>query len=73
VLPAAAAGVEDEWPTARQICRVTRWRQRKVNGKWQDPKVEIVYLISSLSAQDVIAHAPIFGRGDGVMGLPAAD
>jgi len=64
VLPAAAAAIEDEWPTARQICRVTRWRQRKVNGKWQDPKVEIVYLITSLSAQDASPEALLkFNRG----------
>jgi hypothetical protein len=32
------------------VCRVTRWRQRKVNGKWQQPQAEIVYLITSLTA-----------------------
>jgi predicted transposase YbfD/YdcC len=64
VLPAEAAGIEDEWPTARQICRVTRWRQRKVNGKWQDPKVEVVYLITSLKAQDAAPEALLkFNRG----------
>ena len=46
-----AAGIDDEWPTVRQICRVTRWRQRKINGKWQEPKVEIIHLITSLSAE----------------------
>ncbi|HYA79604.1 MAG TPA: hypothetical protein VED87_01575, partial [Methylocystis sp.] len=51
-MPAEAAGVDDEWSTVRQICRVTRWRQRKVNGKWREPKVEIVYLITSLSAEE---------------------
>ena len=62
-LPAAAAGIEDEWPTTRQICRVTRWRQRKVNGKWQDPKVEIVYLITSLQ-RDASPEALLkFNRG----------
>ena len=46
-----AAGIDDEWPTVRQICRVTRWRQRKINGKWQEPKVETIHLITSLSAE----------------------
>lgn len=64
VLPAVVAGIEDKWPTARQFCRVTRWRQRKVSGKWQDPKVEIVYLITSLSAKDASPEALLkFNRG----------
>jgi len=52
VLPTKAAGVGDEWPTVRQICRVTRWRQRKANGQWHAPQEEIVYLITSLMACD---------------------
>ena len=64
VLPAKAAGIEDEWPSARQICRVTRWRQRKVNGTWQAPKVEIVYLITSLPAEDAPPKVLLkFNRG----------
>src|SRR5512136_46735 len=50
VLPATAAGIEGDWLTVNQVCRVTRWRQRKVNGKWRQPQAEIVYLITSLTA-----------------------
>jgi hypothetical protein len=50
VLPAKAAGIGDEWPTVRQICRVRRWRRRKADGKWQKPQEEIIYLITSLPA-----------------------
>jgi len=50
VLPAAAAGIEREWPTVRQICRIKRWRQFKKNGEWQPPQHEVVHLISSLTA-----------------------
>jgi predicted transposase YbfD/YdcC len=49
VLPAEAAGIEDEWPGVRQICRVTRSRQRKKGGVWQEPVIEIAYLVTSLS------------------------
>ena len=35
VLPAEAAGIQGEWPTVRQICRVIRSRQVKKNGEWQ--------------------------------------
>jgi hypothetical protein len=34
MLPAAAAGIEREWPTVRQICRIKRWRQFKKNGNY---------------------------------------
>ena len=50
VLPAEAAGIEREWPTVGQICRVRRWRQVKKNGEWQKPQHDVVYLISSLTA-----------------------
>ncbi len=52
VLPATVAGIDADWPTVNQVCRVTRWRQRKENGKWQQPRAEIVYLhvITSLTA-----------------------
>jgi len=50
VLPAEAAGISDEWPTVRQICRVTRLRSRRIEGKWQTPQEEIVYLVTSLTA-----------------------
>lgn len=49
MLPAAAAGIEREWPTVRQICRIKRWRQFKKNGEWQPPQHEVVHLISSLT------------------------
>jgi predicted transposase YbfD/YdcC len=50
VLPAKAARIACEWPTVRQICRIRRWRLQKVNGKWQEPQEETVYLITSLTA-----------------------
>jgi hypothetical protein len=50
VLPATVAGIDPDWPTVNQVCRVTRWRQRKENGKWQQLQTEIVYLITSLTA-----------------------
>jgi hypothetical protein len=50
VLPAEAAGIQGEWPTVRQICRVIRSRQVKKNGEWQKPQHEVVYLVSSLPA-----------------------
>ena len=48
VLPAKAAGIADEWPTVRQICRLRRSRQTKKNGQWREAQ-ETVYLITSLS------------------------
>ena len=51
-MPAEAAGIADEWPTVRQICRLWRSRQIKKNGQWQEAQ-ETVYLITSLSP----AHA----------------
>ena len=50
MLPAEAAGIQGEWPTVRQICRVIRSRQVKKNGEWQKPQHEVVYLVSSLPA-----------------------
>ena len=50
VLPAEAAGIQGEWPTVRQICRVIRSRQVKKNAEWQTPQHEVVYLVSSLPA-----------------------
>jgi hypothetical protein len=50
VLPAEAAGIADDWPTVKQICRVRRSRQRRKHGAWKPPEEEIVYLISSLPA-----------------------
>jgi len=46
VLPAQAAGIGQDWPSARQICRVTRYRQGKKNGQWKKAEQEIVYLIA---------------------------
>lgn len=57
VLPAEAAGIRDQWSTVRQICRVTRSRCRKVDGEWQTPQQEIVYLITSLMACDASPKA----------------
>ncbi|WP_252733554.1 transposase family protein [Paracoccus marinaquae] len=50
VLPALAAGIGDIWPTARQICRLTRSRRRKSGGAWGET-TEIVYLITSLTTR----------------------
>jgi predicted transposase YbfD/YdcC len=57
VVPAKAAGIGGEWPAVRQICRVRRWRQRKANGKWQEPQGETVYLITSLAACEASPQA----------------
>jgi hypothetical protein len=51
VLPAEAAGIEEEWPGVRQICRVWRSRQKKKGGVWQEPSIEIAYLITSFAAE----------------------
>lgn len=48
MLPAQAADITQEWPTVSQICRVTRSRQRRVKGVWQEQQ-EIAYLITSLT------------------------
>ena len=50
MLPAEAAGIQGEWLTVRQICRVIRSRQVKKNAEWQKPQHEVVYLVSSLIA-----------------------
>jgi hypothetical protein len=50
VLPADAIGpIATDWPALAQVCRVTRTRRRKRGGKWLEPSVEVVYLITSLS------------------------
>ncbi len=46
VLPAQAAGIERDWPSVKHICRVTRFRQGKKNGRWKEPEQEVVYLIA---------------------------
>ena len=56
VLPAEAAGIGDEWSSVQQVCRLTRRRQRKVRGKWLDPNVETIYLITSLPANKTTAE-----------------
>jgi ribonuclease BN (tRNA processing enzyme) len=50
VLPAEAADVADTWPTIKQICRLTRSRQRKIAGTWSET-VEVVYLVTSLEPE----------------------
>jgi predicted transposase YbfD/YdcC len=35
VLPANAAGIENDWSSVKHICRVTRFRQGKKNGQWK--------------------------------------
>jgi hypothetical protein len=46
VLPANAAGIENDWSSVKHICRVTRFRQGKKNGQWNEPDKEVVYLIA---------------------------
>ena len=46
VLPANAAGIENDWSSVKHICRVTRFRQGKKNGQWNEPEKEVVYLIA---------------------------
>src|ERR1019366_2452313 len=36
VLPAQAAGIEQDWPGVKHICRVTRFRQDKKSGQWKE-------------------------------------
>jgi len=50
-LPAQAAGITQDWPTVSQICRVTRSRQRRVKGVWQEQQ-ETAYLITSLTKDE---------------------
>ena len=46
MLPANAAGIENDWSSVKHICRVTRFRQGKKNGQWKEPETEVVYLIA---------------------------
>ena len=55
VLPAQAADITQEWPTVSQICRVTRSRQRRVKGVWQEQQ-ETAYLITSLTKDEASAE-----------------
>jgi predicted transposase YbfD/YdcC len=57
VLPASAAGIEKDWPSVKQICRVTRFRQRMKNCEWEDPGIEVAYLITSLAASEASPEA----------------
>lgn len=52
VLPVEAAGIQDDWPTVCQICRVRRVIQHKKGGVWQPATEEIVYLITSLQTDE---------------------
>ena len=57
VLPAKAAGIEEDWPSVKHICRVTRSRQVRKHGAWKPSEVEVVYLIASLRAADAAPEA----------------
>ena len=57
VLPAKAAGIEEDWPSVKHICRVTRSRQVRKHGAWKSPEAEVVYLIASLQAADAAPEA----------------
>lgn len=57
MLPAEAAGIGEDWPTVKHICRVRRARQRKKRGAWSPPEEEIAYLISSLPAAEAAPEA----------------
>ena len=46
MLPANAAGIENDWSSVKHVCRVTRFRQGKKNGQWNEPEKEVVYLIA---------------------------
>jgi predicted transposase YbfD/YdcC len=48
VLPAAAAGIETDWPSVTHICRITRLRQVRKGGQWQERAPEVVHLIARL-------------------------
>jgi hypothetical protein len=54
VLPVQAAGIQNNWSTVQQICRVRRYIQRKKKGEWQPVKEETVYLITSLSEAEAV-------------------
>jgi hypothetical protein len=54
VLPVEAAGIQNEWPTVQQICRVRRIVQHKKKGQWQPPQEEVVYLITSLAEAEAV-------------------
>ncbi len=53
VLPAFAAGIEQDWPSVTHVCRVTRVRQVKKNSQWKEAETEIVYLIARLPDGEV--------------------
>ena len=57
VLPAQAAGIQDDWPGVKHICRVRRSRQSKKLGAWKPPEEEAVYLIASLPAAEAAPEA----------------
>ena len=52
VLPVETAGIQNDWSTVQQICRVRRFIQRKKKGEWQPVKEENVSLNTSLSEND---------------------
>src|SRR5271157_6418569 len=58
VLPAEAAGIQGEWPTVRQICRVIRSRQVKKNAEWQKPQHEVVYILGEDDYTNRCDNAP---------------
>ena len=57
MLPARAADIEKDWPSVKQICRVTRFRQPMKNGEWKDLGVEVAYLVTSLPASETSPEA----------------
>ena len=57
MLPAEAAGIEEDWPTVKQICRVRRSRQARKRGARKQPEEEVVYLIASLRAAEAAPEA----------------
>ena len=57
MLPAEAAGIGEDWPTVKHICRVRRSRQGQKRGAWKPPEEEVVYLIASLRAAEAAPEA----------------
>src|ERR1019366_8269013 len=64
VLPAQAAGIEQDWPSVKHICRVTRFRQGKKSGQWKELEEEAVYPIARFPDGEAPPQAlPAANRG----------
>ena len=64
MLPAQAAGIEQDWPGVKHICRVTRFRQGKKSGQWKELEEEAVYPIARFPDGEAPPQAlPAANRG----------